>query len=236
MWRIRTSMTNLAQILLLFVLFPLFALICETIMPTSSITNLISFLGQVPMCDVLADLLSQVSSSFNSGDVAEITLWVFFKEFPTAMIAGLSVHLCTGIFDFIWSPLTSRSRSFRPLPILPGFLGIFLAAIVTGLIELNGSDMITFISEIGVIIVMLIGIKLLFSSLKVTRVISVTKALGWIIDGLYAVILAAYVATMMLIIKGILVDTVKAITMCVIMAVITIVASAIVYFVKAAID
>ena len=79
---IRTTLTNIAQILLVVILLPLFALICSAFNDSSLSTGVIGFLGQVPLCETLADIVStQLSSSTSQADLMEITLWTFFKEF-----------------------------------------------------------------------------------------------------------------------------------------------------------
>jgi hypothetical protein len=229
---IRTSLTNLAQLLLLFVLFPIFSLICEAIAPNSSINGLIAFLGRIDLCDTIADILTQYVSGITSGDVAQITIWVFLKEFPAAIIYGLIVHLCICIFDFIWDPIKLKERSFKPLPILPGFIGIFLSSIITSLIGLTGNAFTAFLMEIGVIIITIFGIRLMFSALSMKKIFSLKKVLNWIIDGLYAVILSTYIATLMIIIEGQFADSKTAFGWCMIMAGITTLASIIVAVVR----
>ena len=232
MGRIRTLLTNLAQILLLFPIVPIALLICEKITPASSISNLISFIGQVPLSGILADILSQYTSAITSTDIADITLWVFFKEFPTAIIAGISVHFCISIFDFIWAPIKSKYKSFRPLPILPGFLGVFISSLITGAIGLTQNVYTEFAIEMVVILIALFGIKLMFSSLFPKKIISFTKILIWIIDGLFAVIISIYVASLILLLEGNLSDPARAIGACLIIAGVTIIASVLVYFVR----
>lgn len=230
---IRTMMTNIAQLLLLYLLFPIFIFACEASSPLSSTSAIINFLGQVPLCDTIADILSQYVSGITSNDIAQLTLWVFFKELPAAMIMGISVHFCIAVFDIVWDPVRLEDKSFHPLPILPGFFGIFLSTIITNVIGLTANDVIVFFAEFGVVIVMLLGIRLMFSALKKPKsIFTIKKILEWIIDGIYAVILSIYVASAIFIIQGGFGNFGKDLGHVLLMSTITLIASVVVYIVR----
>lgn len=232
--RIKTSLVNLAQILLLFLIIPVFVMICEALSPFSSASGLISFLSQGPLFEPIADILSQYVSGITTGDIAQLTLWVFFKELPAAMIAGVSVHFCIAVFDFIWQPLKlTYKKSFKPLPILPGFLGIFLSTIITNVIGLTGSALVSFIIEFGVVIIMIFGIRLMFSALKLPKnFFSLFNFLEWIIDGIFAVILSIYVVSAVFIMRGGFGDVWKDLSHILLMSLITMIAAVVVSLVK----
>ena len=229
---IRTMMTNIAQCLLLFLIFPIFIMICEALSPTSGVSSMITFLGQMPLCDTLADILSQYTSGISSTDVAEISVWVMLKEFPAAIIVGISVDFFINVFEMNWAPLRKKEKSFKPLPILPGFLGVFAAAIVINLIGLTGNGFATFAIELCVIGLMLFGIRLMVSSVGLTNFVSLKSILIWIIEGLYAVIVSAYVAVAVIIMRGDIPSFGDSIKTLLLMAVVTLVASAVVFIVR----
>ena len=224
---IRTTLTNIAQILLVGILLPLFALICSAFNDSSLSTGVIGFLGQVPLCETLADIVStQLSSSTSQADLMEITLWTFFKEFPSAIIAGISVHLCVGIFDHIWSVFP---KHLKPLPILPGFLGVALFTIIINIIGLTGSDVTAFFVEAGVVVVMLIGIWMLIKA-GWGKKVSIKTALLWIIEGLYAVLLTTYISGMMLIVQD--KEPMNTLSFVLLLSAAAIIGSLLVYFVR----
>ena len=227
----RTTLTNIAQILLVFFLLPFFALICGAFNDSSLTTGLINFLGQVPLCQTLADIVStQLSSTTSQTDLMEITLWTFFKEFPSAIIAGISVHLCVGIFDHIWF---NFPKHLKPLPILPGFFGIVLFTIISNVIGLTGSDLTAFFVEAGVVVVMLIGLWILLKA-GWGKKVSIKTALLWIIEGLYAVLLTTYISGMMLIMQD--EEPINAFSLILLLAVAAIIGSLLVYFVRIGVD
>ena len=229
---IRTMMTNLAQCLLLFLIFPIFILICEALAPSSGVSSLIAFLGQMPLCETLADILSQYASGISSTDVAEISVWVMLKEFPAAIIVGISVDFFINVFDMSWAPLRREDKTFKPLPILPGFLGVFAAAIVISLIGLTGNGFAVFAIELCVIGLMLFGIRLMVSSVGLTNFVSLKGILIWIIEGLYAVIVSAYVAMAVVIMRGDIPSFWESIKTLIVMAIVTLIASAVVFLVR----
>lgn len=202
MGAIRTMLTNIAQILLLFVLIPIFAAICEPFNSTSAISGLISFLGQVDLISSVADILSGLSGSITSNDIANATVWTFVKEFPAAIIAGISVHFCITGFNVMWDAVRLKMPGFKPLPILPGFLGIALSVIITNIIGLTNNDALSFFIEIGIIVVAFFALKMIFSGRWGRSLFSIKRVLLWLIEGIYAVIIATYIAGMLLIMRG----------------------------------
>ena len=228
---IRTTLANIGQILLIILFFPVFALICEAFNSTSGITGVIDFLGQIPFCNTIADIISaQFSTNVTQSSLVEITIWTFLKEFPSAFIAGISIHLCVGVFDRFWSDFPQRHK---PLPILPGFLGVFLFTIIVDIIGLSENDLTAFFVEIGVIVVMLFGIYMMFRA-GWGRRISVKRALLWVIEGLYAVILSVYITGMMLIMEG--KEPMNTISFVLILSAIALIGSLLVHFVRWAVE
>lgn len=231
MFSFKTMIVNIAQGLLVFFLLPFFAFICEAFSPDSTISGIIGFLGQVPLCATLADILSQYSAGINQSDVLNITIWTFLKEFPSAIIAAISIHFCISLFNIIWA---GYPKYAKPWPILPAFLGIFLFTIITNIIGLTGSDLISFLIELGLVVIMLIGMKVMFTTRMKGSIFSIKKILLWVIEGMYAVIISAYVAALMLVLRG--ATPGNPFGFIALMAGVALIASVLVFFTRLAVD
>lgn len=199
---LRTTMCNLAQVLLVGIILLVFGSLGAVFFPTETITGLINYLGQLPFCNTIADILSQFTDAMRADDIAGVTVWTFFREFPAAIISGICIHFCTSIFNRMWAPLRRKDESFKPLPIFPGFLGLFLSSIVIISVRaLAKSDLLVFGIEIGIILLMVFGIKVMITGRWGSNPFSLKRILLFIIEGLYAVVLSANVAGLIVIMK-----------------------------------
>ncbi len=59
-----------------------------------------------------------------------------------------------------------KNRSFRPFHILSAFVGVILSIIAVNVIGLTGSALTSIFTELGVIVIMLIGIMLMFNTIS----------------------------------------------------------------------
>jgi fatty-acid desaturase len=119
----------------------------------------------------------------------------------------------------------TNKRQLWVLPILPTFLGIFASMIIVNLIELFKNQAIVIVSEIAVIIIMLIGIRMLFGRTFFSKAFSLIQILKFAVDGVYAIIISCYVSALFLVSAGFMPDFSKAVAFVVQMVVITAVAS-----------
>jgi len=199
MFSVRTLLCNLAQILLVFFLFPILGLICDLLQGNSAVTAIIGFIGNISLCNTIADVLSQYAGRPDTGELVNVTVWTFLKEFPSAFIAGMCVDTSISIFNLMWDPIKKKDSTFKPLPILPGFLGIFAFTLIINLIGLSGNDLVAFFMQFAVIAIMILGIKFMITLKKMSTVFSLKKVLLWVIEGVYAIILSTYITGMAMI-------------------------------------
>ena len=185
---------NVAQLLLLWILFPVAYGILYIIKPdsTSATDGLIwDFVGGIELLEVAIAIIKE-RVLFDTSSIADITAAVLLKAFPDAVLVGVVAHFVNQVWD-IWM---SKIKNVEAMTILPTFVGIALSSfVVTALSHLG--DIISMITEFGVIIIMLIGFKIMFRGRFSSKIFSFKKILVLFIDGLYAVILVCFVASMM---------------------------------------
>lgn len=210
MGKIRTLMTNIAQVLLVCILLPIVAIIFYITSQNTAATSLYSFclslIEAIPLCELSCGLLSQYVSGSVEVDVAEITLTVILKAFPETIMVSVFVHFFNQLFEKGWdltrSSMGFSGKFFKPLPIFPTFLGLICATIISKSFDLFKNDLITIIAEFGVIIIVIIGIKIMFTARLPKGIFSFKKILIFIIDGIYGVIVSVYIASMLLVSLG----------------------------------
>lgn len=232
---------NIAQIILLVILIPFVAIICNVISPNGTASSfggiMLSLIGEIPLCRLLCGLLSQYVSGFAAADITNITVIVFLKAFPEAMLVSICVHFFVQLFSREWnifklSLSQSAQKRFKPLPIIPSFIGIVCATVITNLIDLFGNAFVSIIAELGVIIVMIIGIKIMFSRKLNMNIFSLKRILLFMIDSVYAIIISTYIATIFMVALGMVNNLRTAIYIVSIVAGITIIATVIVWFLQ----
>ena len=185
---------NVAQLLLLWILFPVAYGILYIIKPdsTAATDGLIwDLVGGIELLEVAIAIIKE-RVLFDTSSMADITVAVLLKAFPDAVLVGVVAHFVNQVWD-IWM---SKIKNVEAMTILPTFVGIALSSfVVTALSHLG--DIISMITEFGVIIIMLIGFKIMFRGRFSSKIFSFKKILVLFIDGLYAVILVCFVASMM---------------------------------------
>lgn len=186
---------NVAQLLLLWILFPVVWGILYIIKPDSSTAadGLIwDFIGGIELLEVAIAIIKE-RVLFDTSSIGELTVTVLLKAFPDAVLVGVVAHFVNQVWD-LWM---SKLKGVNAMTIFPTFAGIALSSIVVTAISHLG-DLIAIISEIAVIAIMLIGFRIMFRGrLGGGKIFSFKKILVLIIDGLYAVILVCSVALMM---------------------------------------
>ncbi|MCM1365431.1 MAG: hypothetical protein NC122_09765 [Faecalibacterium sp.] len=220
----RNTMSNVAQIVLIVILFPFVAIVLGSISGTSSIAGvLISLIGKVPLCDVWVDVLYQYSGGLTAEDVVSSTVLVILKAFPEALIAAICVYICITI---------SKKLKSRGLPIFATFVGIVASSVITSLTGLSGNVTAEIFTDFGVLIIMFIGLKIMFKSVfNSISIFSFKKIMLFIIDGLVAVITTAYISGLIMTAAGYYTSVSSAIGRLTVLAVIELVAALIAGFV-----
>lgn len=188
---------NIAQILLVVLIFPLFSLLMSLFFKGDANANALDFLfnliSEIDIFSLMAGLLSQVASGFSAVELTEISLLVVLKAFPEAVLFSLCVHFFVQLF-----PLTAwADLKVKPLPIFPAFLGIISATIIKSLIELFKNTIITIVAELGVIVIMIIAIRMMFRRKHKVIIYSAPKILLFVIDAIYAVIISIYISSLL---------------------------------------
>lgn len=197
--RFRNTISNVAQIVLIVLMLPFVAVIIGWISGVgnggsnmSGILN--SLIGNIPLCELWMDILYQYNGGLTAADVASSTVLIIIKALPEALISALCVHVCSE---------TSRKIEARGLPIFSTFIGIFIATIITSLSGLSNNIKMEVLIDLGAVIVMLIGIKIMFKSIfNGSNIFSGKKILLFIIDGLFAVITTAYISGLLMATAG----------------------------------
>lgn len=190
----RNTISNIAQVILVVIALPLFAIIFGAVFGIGGGSvqfgsAMSSLIGKIPMCDVWVDILYQSSGGLTFSEVASSTVLVIIKAFPEALISAICVHTCVQIFKKI----------ARGLPIFATFIGIIIATVITGLTGLSGNIATEILIDFGVIIIMFIGIKfMLKGAFGIPKIFTGKKILLIIIDGLLAVITTAYISGLLL--------------------------------------
>lgn len=195
---VRTTVSNIAQIILVVLLLPAIAIIIGAISGgngNSSIGGLLSSLvGKIPLCDIWVDILYQYKGGLVVEDVLSSTAMVIVKALPEALISAICVYAAVQI---------SQKLKAIGLPIFPAFVGISVATIITSLTGLSGNMLMEIIIDFGVVIIMFIGLKIMFKSvLGGIKAFSAKKILLFFIDGLFGVVTTAYISGLILAAAG----------------------------------
>lgn len=229
----RNAISNVAQIVLVVILLPFIAIIIGLISGTGSgagnMSGMISSLiGKIPLCDMWVDILHQYTGGLTASDVASSTMLVIVKAFPEALISAICVYFCVQI---------GKKIGARGLPIFTTFAGIVIATIITSLTGLGSNLTTEILIDFGVVIIMIIGMKIMFSgTFGGTRIMTGKKVLLLIIDGLLAVITTAYVSVLLLAASGVYANIGQAIGRIYLLTGIEIIAVLIVWGVNEAVD
>lgn len=184
----KRTICNISQIILV-VFVSVILLFFKLISPETAIAAL----ENVPLCTTLANVLSSMTVA-STGDIVEITIWTLLTEFPTAVLVGIIIH----IVITIWNPLIWHGYdNKKPWPLVPGFIGLLLSTFIVNIINLVGNMILAIVIEVFVIALLFSCIRPISKALKITNFISVRKILNLVIDGIYAIQLAAFVAAIM---------------------------------------
>lgn len=195
----RNTISNVVQIGLMVILFPFVAIIIGWIPGSSggagNLSGMISSLiGEIPLCDMWVDILHQYTGGLTASDVASSTILVIVKAFPEALISAICVYFCVQI---------GKKIGARGLPIFTTFAGIVIATIITSLTGLSNNLMLEIFIDLGVVILMIIGIKIMFRSVfGGMQIMTGKRVLLLIVDGFLAVITTAYVSVLLLAASG----------------------------------
>ena len=203
----RTTISNVAQIILVVLLLPAVAIIIGSVSGANTAGNisglLSSLVGNIPLCDIWVDILYQYQGELAVEDVLSSTLLVILKALPEALISALCVYAAVQV---------SEKLKSRGLPIFATFIGIAIASIITSLTGLSGSMTTEIIIDFVVVIIMFIGLRFMLKSIfRKMNVFSLKKILLFFIDGLLAVITTAYISGLIMEASGVYSSTGEAI-------------------------
>lgn len=192
---IRNTISNIAQVLLVVILLPGVSLVLGAVGGKSSQTGFFnSLFGKIPLCDIWLDMLYQHKGGLSAESVLSSAAVVILKAFPEAIISAICVYVCIQI---------SKKLNARGLPIFATFIGIAIASVLTTLTGLTGNVNTEIISDFGVLLIMVIGLRIMMkSAFKGMKVFSFKKVLLFIIDGLFAVITTAYISGLLISASG----------------------------------
>ena len=202
---LKKTIINIAQLILVVILLPFIAIIFSAFSgnPASGLgTFLMSIISQMPMGEMLFDLLSTLVSGFTAADAINVSITVLVSALPEAIISAIFVSACIAVTDILWRPWKFTDDN-KPLPILAAFVGIILSTVFIAVLNIPDSALVTLLSELLLIVILIIGIKFLFKSIfPGTKIFLVKKILYLIIDGLYAIIMTSYVAALTVVATG----------------------------------
>lgn len=187
----RNTISNIAQILLVVILFPALSVFFGVSFGNGSMSNMISSLiEKIPLCEMWVDILYQYTGGLTVSDVASSTVLVIVKAFPETLISAICVYICVQL---------GKKIGAVGLPILSTFVGIVIATIITSLTGLSNNIKTEILIDFGVVVVMIIGIKIMFTGVfGGGQMVKGKKVLLLIIDGLFAVITTAYISALLL--------------------------------------
>lgn len=188
--------SNIAQIILIFILFPFLAIIFSVVFknaPTAFADFLMNLIGQIPVCDIWVDILYQSASGLTQAKFIDMIPVAMMRAVPETMLLTVCVHAAN---QFSLKVLRQHG-----LPIFSTFAGIILAtflASAAGLIE-------NLIAELGVLVIMSIGIMLMFKAVLGSQgyaVFGFKRVLYIFLDGVLAVIACAYASMLLIVFLG----------------------------------
>lgn len=196
---VRNTISNISQIAIVVVLLPFIAIILGVIAgPHNGVIGsagvLSSLIGSIPLCEIWVDLIYQFSGGLSAEEVLSSTVIVILKAFPETIITAICVYICV---------TASKKLKAVGLPIFATFVGIVIATIITTLTGISGNTTTEILVDFGVIIVLIISLKIMFTRIfHGMKGISGKKILLFVIDGLFAVITTAYISGLLIAAQG----------------------------------
>ena len=189
--------SNIAQIVLIFILLPFLAIIFSAVFrnnaPTAFLGFIVDLIGQIPVCDIWVDILYKSGTGLTQGEFVEMIPVAMLRALPETMLLTACVH---GTNQFSKDVLKQHG-----LPIFSTFAGIILATFLA-----SGAGLIkNLIAELGVIVIMSFGIMLMFKALlgrKGYKVFGGRRLVYILIDGVLAVIACGYVGMLLIVFLG----------------------------------
>ena len=189
--------SSIAQIVLIFILLPFLAIIFSAVFrdhaPSAFLGFMFDLIGQIPVCDIWVDILYKSGTGLTQTEFIEMIPEAMIRAIPETMLLTACVH---GTNQFYGSVLKQRG-----LPIFSTFSGIILATFLA-----SGAGLIkNLIAELGVIVIMSIGIMLMFKALlgrKGYKFFVIRKLLDIFLDGVLAVIACGYVGMLLIVFLG----------------------------------
>ena len=196
---IRNTISNVAQIILIVILLPIIAVLLRITSGNQggaigTVGIIASLVGKIPLCDIWVDILNQFNGGLSAETVMTSSIAVILKAFPESIITAVCVYLCV---------TTSIKLKTTGLPIFATYVGIVIATLITSLTGISGNINAEILADFGVVIIMLIGLKIMFSSVfRGMKAITGKKILLFVIDGLFAVITTAYISGLLMTVQG----------------------------------
>ena len=194
----RKPISAVAQILLVALLLPCIAILLNALFGQSGANPMKKIveaaLDKTPYLDAWAAMLNTFSQNNVLQELSDSMTLLILKEAPKTMIINVAVYACNGVGDFLDVPGPH---------ILSSFIGVLVGLFSVAMLEkIPGTEAQVF-SMIGFLIVMIIGLKILFAKkMSSVSLFSVKRLLSFVVDGLVAVELCAYLTCLMLVMGG----------------------------------
>ena len=224
---------NLIQVGVVVVLIPAFGAAYGAMtsrgVAGGSAQLLTGLLANVPLLATCMDLLCQsIGVGLDIEGLLAADALLMIKAFPEAILSILCVRFFTVLSDRIKKDA---------LHIFAAFFGIVTASFISQIFGSNKEALKAIIFEIGVIIIMLIGMWILFRSVFHYSGISKAKiVLLYIIDGLLAIYTTTYAAGFLLAFSGYFGSFGRAFARMFVLGVIEIILGVVVFFIHQAVD
>ena len=221
---------TLAQIAIIVILLPFIAVILGLFFSDIKSINkfLLTLIDNIPLFEVWVSLFSEFGSAISAGQVIESTLYIYIESFFEAFITGISVHIFNNI---------GKALKFSGLPILTTFVGVFVGCVILKMTSAMGNNLGIIAANLGVIVIMVVGIKFIFGSIFPSRgIFSLQKILMLIIEGLLAVIVCGYVTMLAIIANGYVTSVGDAAIKLTAITTLTVIALLVVYFLRGSED
>ena len=196
MFRPRSSglISNIAQIILIVILFPFLAILFWVINGNNASSSFANFLAdltsQIPVCDIWFDVLYKTSSGLTQSQFIASVPVVLLRSIPETLLLTVSVHATNQIARTLLDQ--------RGLPIVSTMVGVILSTVLVSLTGLSSSLLFELGSDLVMVIGIIIMVKAVFGS-RGHQVFGLHRILIIVIDALLGIIVCAYVCLLIMV-------------------------------------
>lgn len=165
----------------------------------STAMGLISFFSNLPLFEAWLSIWSAYTLGSSAPEAfLSLTAMAYAHAFAEAMIASIAVHIANVFYTR--ASEADEARIFGA-NLLPCFLGVLAATFLIWLMNL-GNDTTALIMEIGVIVTIIVGLRIMFTGRIQISIFPISAILSFFIDSLLAVITCGYITKITMIITG----------------------------------